>query len=39
MLASWQRDLRAADKAPRTIEIYSQAVTFYGRWLEAQGDR
>lgn len=37
LAASWRRDLRAADKAPRTIELYSQSVRFYCEWLEAQG--
>lgn len=33
---SWARDLRAADKAERTIVIYGQAVRFYADWLTAQ---
>jgi len=37
LVASWQRHLRAADKAPRTVELYSQSVRFYCRWLADQG--
>lgn len=33
---SWARDLRAADKADRTVVIYGQAVRFYADWLTAQ---
>ncbi|MBM7787775.1 tyrosine-type recombinase/integrase [Tenggerimyces flavus] len=29
----WQRDLRAADKSPRTITIYGQSVRFFVAWL------
>jgi site-specific recombinase XerD len=38
LLASWRRDLRAADKADRTIEIYSQSVRFFSTWL-TENDR
>jgi len=38
LVASWQRHLRAADKAPRTVELYTQSVEFYCRWL-ADHDR
>lgn len=37
LAASWRRDLRAADKADRTIEIYGQSVRFFSDWLEANG--
>jgi len=37
LAASWRRDLRAADKAPRTITIYGQSVRFFAAWLAAQG--
>ena len=33
LLASFRRHLRAAAKAPRTIELYSQSVRHFGRWL------
>src|SRR3954452_2723461 len=33
LLASFRRHLRAASKAPRTIELYSQSVRYFGRWL------
>lgn len=33
LAASWRRDLRAADKADRTIEIYGQSVRFFSDWL------
>ena len=33
LLASFRRHLRAAAKAPRTIELYSQSVQYFGRWL------
>ncbi|MFZ0323662.1 MAG: hypothetical protein WAN48_05965 [Actinomycetes bacterium] len=36
-LASWQRDLRAADKAPRSIEINFQSVRFFALRLAEQG--
>jgi site-specific recombinase XerD len=35
LLASWRRDLRAADKADRTIELYSQSVWYFAAWLTA----
>lgn len=37
LFRSFARDLRAADKAPRTIEIYGQAIRFYSEWLAVQG--
>ena len=33
LLASFQRHLRAAAKAPRTIELYSQSVRYFSLWL------
>src|SRR4051795_4437083 len=33
LLSSFRRHLRAASKAPRTIELYSQSVRYFGRWL------
>jgi hypothetical protein len=33
LLASFQRHLRATAKAPRTIELYSQSVRYFSRWL------
>ena len=33
LLASFRRHLRAAAKAPRTIELYSQSVRYFSRWL------
>ena len=38
LLASFRRHLRAAAKAPRTIELYSQSVRYFSRWL-ADRDR
>ena len=32
LLASFRRHLRAAAKAPRTIELYSQCVRYFSRW-------
>lgn len=37
LAASFRRDLRAAGKSDRTLEVYSQAVRFFSAWLEAQG--
>lgn len=37
LAASWRRDLRAADKADRTIELYGQSVRFFTDWLVAHG--
>ena len=37
LLASFRRHLRAAAKAPRTIELYSQSVRFFSRWLVDRG--
>lgn len=36
LAASWRRDMRAADKAERTIELYGQSVRFFLDWLTAQ---
>jgi site-specific recombinase XerD len=33
LLASFRRHLRAAAKVPRTIELYSQSVRYFSRWL------
>src|SRR3954470_10214465 len=38
LLASFRRHLRAASKAPRTIELYSQSVRYFSHWL-AEHDR
>jgi site-specific recombinase XerD len=37
LLASFQQHLRAAAKAPRTIELYSQSVRYFTRWLADRG--
>ena len=37
LLASFRRHLRAAAKAPRTIELYGQSVEHFGRWLTDRG--
>ncbi|MQA79528.1 MAG: tyrosine-type recombinase/integrase [Streptosporangiales bacterium] len=37
LVASWRRHLRAADKAPRTVELYGQSVRFFTRWLTDRG--
>jgi site-specific recombinase XerD len=37
LLASFRRHLRAAAKAPRTIELYSQSVRYFSRWLVDRG--
>jgi hypothetical protein len=37
LLASFRRHLRAAAKAPRTIELYSQSVQYFSRWLVDRG--
>src|SRR3954468_22552258 len=37
LLASFRRHLRAAAKAPRTIELYSQRVRYFSRWLIDRG--
>ncbi|HZX98150.1 MAG TPA: phage integrase N-terminal SAM-like domain-containing protein, partial [Dermatophilaceae bacterium] len=34
---SFARHLRAEGRSDRTIVIYGQAITFFSRWLEAQG--
>jgi site-specific recombinase XerD len=35
--ASFRRHLRAAAKAPRMIELYSQSVRYFSRWLVDRG--
>ncbi|MGY1636809.1 tyrosine-type recombinase/integrase [Geodermatophilus sp. SYSU D00742] len=37
LLASFRRHLRAAAKAPRTIELYGQSVRYFSRWLAGRG--
>jgi site-specific recombinase XerD len=37
LLASFRRHLRAAAKAPGTIELYSQSVRYFSRWLSDRG--
>ena len=37
LLASFRRHLCAAAKAPRTIELYSQSVRYFSRWLTDRG--
>src|SRR3954447_22959351 len=37
LLASFRRHLRAAAKAPRTIELYGQRVWYFSRWLTDGG--
>jgi site-specific recombinase XerD len=37
LLSSFGRHLRAASKAPRTIELYSQSVRYFSRWLTERG--
>ncbi len=37
LLSSFRRHLRAATKAPRTIELYSQSVRYFSRWLTDRG--
>jgi Phage integrase, N-terminal SAM-like domain len=37
LLASFRRHLRAAAKAPRTIELYGQSVRHFSRWLSDRG--
>ena len=37
LLASFRRHLRAAAKAPRTIELYSQSVRYFSCWLTDRG--
>lgn len=34
--SSFARHLRAERKAPDTVRLYGQSVTFYARWLESQ---
>jgi site-specific recombinase XerD len=34
---SFLRHLRAEGRAPATLRLYGQAVTFFSRWLESQG--
>src|SRR5437763_15222311 len=38
LLSSFRRHPRAVSKAPRTIELYSQSVRYFSRWL-AEHDR
>jgi site-specific recombinase XerD len=35
--ASWRRHLRAANKAPRTVQTYLDALDHFGRYLAAHG--
>ncbi len=37
LLASFRRHLRAAARAPRTVELYSQSVQYFSRWLTERG--
>ena len=37
LLASFRRHLRAAARAPRTIELYSESVRYFSRWLTDRG--
>ncbi|MGK5169469.1 hypothetical protein [Geodermatophilus sp. CPCC 205761] len=37
LLASFRRHLRAAPKAPRTIELYNQSVVYFSGWLTDRG--
>src|SRR3954470_14074363 len=37
LLASFRRHLRGAAEAPRTIELYSQSVRYFSRWLIDRG--
>jgi len=37
LLASFRRHLRAANKAPPTIELNSQIVRYFSRWLTDRG--
>ncbi|MFI7633467.1 tyrosine-type recombinase/integrase [Nonomuraea sp. NPDC049400] len=37
LAASFARDLRASDKAERTITIYLQSIRFFKEWLEENG--
>lgn len=37
LFASFARDLRAAGKAERTIDVYGQSVRFYSTWLSNRG--
>lgn len=36
LVDSWRRHLRAADKAPRTVTLYTQSVRFFAAWLDDQ---
>jgi site-specific recombinase XerD len=36
LLGSFRRHLRAASKAPRTVELYSQSVRSFSQWLVAR---
>lgn len=37
LAASFARSLKAEGKAPRTLRIYGQSITFFSRWLVAAG--
>jgi len=37
LFRSFARELRAANKADRTVELYGQSVRFFSEWLAAQG--
>ncbi len=39
LLSSFRRHLRAAAKAPRTTELYSQSVRHFGQWLAGKDRR
>lgn len=39
LAASFRRELRASNKAERTLIIYGQAIRFFVTWLEQQGRR
>lgn len=35
---SWERALRAGNKAPKTIRVYTDAVRYFGNWLDGLPD-
>ena len=37
LLLSFQLELEAQGKAPRTVALYSQSVRLFGEWLAEQG--
>lgn len=37
LAATFRRALEAEGKSPRTIALSGQSVTYFGRWLVAQG--